>query len=513
LVLALFPMFTGRVFATSDYGVNLTDSLTVGGQGGTNTCTTQVLTQNVSDILDRTGTATNSYKNTFNYTNFSPWNAQSQLNSFADDYANHLVDGAGWGMAQISQQGYLPDDTGYSSHNKSIRIYLFSPSTTFSFSEPYGTGTGWFIVANAYVKYMDFFLNTDSSCRTQIDTSEGQLINQTMQINPNQVEFHFMATDNFTYPGDFLTSSRIPDTTVDVDGDGLSAALEWTQGTFDDSTHTDTDGDGISDYDESQWKLYRDETYCDTSGSPPYSSCAYPDPKVKDLYIEIDWMDDGVNDPYKPTDTQLDLVKDMFATHGIKFHYDTGQYGGGAVLTDYTQYVYDSPGSGHVDIYDYRDGGDGISANFATYRDNIWHYMIDGNEIQEDHNSTGFSYATFGESFVAGGRLATMGGIADMDRAVAGTIAHEIGHSLCLSDTSGPPTECVYGGIDNKVTNDPLFDLPNYKSVMNYRYQLADSNGMSGIEYSDGSHGTINDPDDHDDWSAVMANMYLFSSH
>ncbi len=306
---------------------------------------------------------------------------------------------------------------------------------------------------------------------------------------------------------------------IDADGDGLNLLQEMKQGTSDNKK--DTDGDGIDDLKESIWFPDRDEVFCDTNATPYV--CAYPNPLVQDLYIEIDWMYDPIADrTFKPTSTQLGLVEAMFANEGINLHIDIGQFGGGEQLADYEEYLRQESISGIPDFLDFKRGGDNINRNFAEKRQDIWRYLIYGNGFSNnDGNSESSGWAvTLGDNlFVAGGLIEdSESNLFDLDRAIAGTMAHEIGHSLCLSSVRyyfEQPAECAYAGIDNSSGEgdpseaDTHYDLSTYESVMNYYYQLTriDKGDLGVVNYS---YGT-NLPDDHNDWSAVKMGIGKFS--
>lgn len=107
------------------------------------------------------------------------------------------------------------------------------------------------------------------------------------------------------------------------------------------------------------------------------------------------------------------------------------------------------------------------SYSLATYAgtDNV--FMSFG--VIED-NQTGFSYT-------------------DFDTAVAGTIIHEMGHSLCLTDTQSylfQSNSCALSGVDASSSL-------SYDGVMNHNLQMFET------KYSDGENGSGN----HDVWSAV----------
>lgn len=317
----------------------------------------------------------------------------------------------------------------------------------------------------------------------------------------------FVSTYPVNYPGGYL-GDLLPGTPtlMDIDGDGVDSVKEQFQGTVD--SNPDTDGDGIDDYKESVWFTHRNGVFCGIS------ECAYPDPLKKDVFIEIDWMSDGsANRLFKPSSTQLAYIRSMFSSKDINIHLDTGQFGGGGVLTGYMHAlpIDDSPGV--VDFGDFKDGGDGVPSHFATNRRYIWKYLIYGYGLTKDGDpnypdisgSTGIAEVSGDDIFVAGGVIQDTTGLVSADRAIANTIAHEIGHTLCLSPAQlyqEQDAACIYSGIDND-TYRPL----NYLSVMNYRYQLTDDGDMGVVNYSSGLNGA----GDHNDWAGVLSSMDDFN--
>ncbi len=272
----------------------------------------------------------------------------------------------------------------------------------------------------------------------------------------------------------------------DTDGDLLAKGYEVAQGTSDNDT--DTDGDGIDDFKESVWYGDRADVFCGSS------ECTYPDPIRKDLYVEVDWMKNpSTNESYKPTATQLTSVVNAYLTHGIHAHFDTGQYGGGNELPTYVSELEFVPDSEDPDFFNIKNG-DGVSdPNFSSMRRGVWHYMITGYKtyVKGTNASTGASYPGDDDALIAIGRVKELVPTGQ-DTAIAGTIMHELGHNLCLSDDAytGQDSSCLFSGVDTHAGND-------YLSSMNYDKQL------SMVDYSEGTSGVS----DHDDWSAVLVGM------
>lgn len=331
----------------------------------------------------------------------------------------------------------------------------------------------------------------------------------TIAVDGNTNEKFVYINYDITYPQDY--EGNVPsDASGDADSDGLTLAQESAIGTSDSDMDGDTDNDGLSDFIESPWNTNRDDQFCDTS-TP--KNCAYPDPLKKDVYVEMDWMHNGSTD-YKPTSTQIGLVISMFNDHNINLHIDAGEYGGGNELTTYESPLLNQPSSTQIDYYDYKSGGNGISSNFASDRAGIWHYMISSNRYTYDvdpADSSGWASVMGSNTFIALGYILDDNSVASQDRAVANTIAHELGHNICLSPTrkyNEQPAQCVYQGIDNGDSGSSYYNLENYESVMNYRYQLTDYDDLGVVKYSEGTNTT----NDHDDWSGINSAVGLFNA-
>lgn len=303
-----------------------------------------------------------------------------------------------------------------------------------------------------------------------------------------------------TYPDNY-DGMYVP-SILDADNDGLTNARERTQGTSD--VDEDTDNDGLSDLKESSWNPYRDDLFCKLSVTPHV--CAYPNPTSKDLYVELDWMDDGVHS-YKPTNAQIEKVKDAFANHDIVAHFDVGQYGGGNLLPSLSGNLIFLPTDNEIDFYDLKNGTPVEAGNFDSERQNTWYYMVAGANFMVDEEDTltqrtGASFPGDDDSIVSMERITDLNPT-DFDTAVAGTILHELGHNLCLSNQEMYTEQgalCLYGEIDKEMSASPSVD---YNSVMNYRYQLTQA---------DYSHGANGSPNDHDDWSAIALGLDDFTS-
>ena len=312
-----------------------------------------------------------------------------------------------------------------------------------------------------------------------------------------------------TYPSGY-EGTLIRTGLEDEDEDGANFAYELTQGTED--TYFDSDGDGISDYRESRWDPYYDETYCDLSVSPKV--CSYPNPVHKDYYLEIDWLKNGSNE-YKPNSTQIGMLTSYLADIGITLHTDMGEFGGGNALPEYSANVNWAYTSGVPDLTDFMYGGvqadtgfdNSMTAQFSPDRYDVWRYMVFGAinvpDAGSGTNVMGIS-SVIGDQLLIAPRNTNAGlGIVSSNRAVAGLMLHEIGHTLCLSSVrywDQQDASCQYDEID---TSGP----DSYGSVMNYKYTLPIESGLTDLAFSDGFNYSWPLVDDNDDLSAINNGM------
>lgn len=297
---------------------------------------------------------------------------------------------------------------------------------------------------------------------------------------------------------------------LDADGDGLSRSAEMAQGTSDHLN--DTDFDGLSDFIESTSFPNRDAVFCDSTAT----TCAYPNPLQRDIYVETDWMMKPGEEGYSMqlTSGQAASLVDAFDNHNINLHVDYGQLGGGNEV-DYNEAINWLDNSNGVDFHDYKLGGDGIAAQFNSNRQGIFRYMLLGYNYDEDSTSSGVAWAGDDDSFISYGFVKEHPGTwptgfdySNFNTAISGTMMHELGHNLCLTEPHPingvwyptQPSSCIFNGVhaDSHHSN----PWPNYESVMNY------DNQYSMVDFSDGSHGQ----GDHNDWSTLRPQDFTLSS-
>jgi hypothetical protein len=451
----------------ADDDVHILDRISVGGAG--DPCDEQLRTAN---WMDPTW-----WRSTWNYQN-NYNGAHDDTEDFIDELTTNMETGSGWAVMQ------RPNANNGSMNM--ITIQTFSPSATLTLVD------GGRLLSSSTVRSFDIMLNPGSSCRLQNYNSGAQNVSSYGNSIAGEYGYLFVASDHIAYPSGY-EGPEIPATNAhaDLDGDGLNAAQEATQGTS--NSNKDTDGDGLSDFIESTYNPDRNDTFCG-------STCTYPTPDEKDLYVEVDWMKDpSTNESYKPTTTQLTSVINAYSAHGIHAHFDTGQYGGGNELPIYVSELKFAPDSEDTDFFNIKNGDGVFDPNFSSVRRGVWHYMITGYKAYVDggNASTGASYAGDDDALIAIGRVKELAPT-NQDMAISGTIIHELGHNLCLSKNTytGQDSSCVFSGIDTYAGND-------YTSSMNYSKQ------MGLIDYSEGTNGSS----DHDDWSAVLLGMKDFVTY
>lgn len=347
------------------------------------------------------------------------------------------------------------------------------------------TSTQWHVMADNVDGVVELVCAGNNTA-TQMFPSLGNYDNVTVSANLPAPTFNGGVKNMFIY-------TDHPNSPENYEGVGLVGKVSA-------SDTLDTDKDGLTDYVESPWYPFRDDVFCN-KGTTPYT-CAYPNPYEKDLYVEIDWMKDSSHD-FKPTSSQLNPIITAFADKNINLHFDTGQYGGGTEIL-YEESIHFDSTQGENDFYDYVEGTESHSRTLAMNRYGIWRYMMMGDHYKDilNPNSSGIAVIGGSSAFIAYQAIADSNH-ADHDRAISGTIMHELGHNLCLSKTTvyandGQDSSCVFSGVDE-------FAGISYPSVMNYSYQDKQGllNYMQDVDYSSGSDSMGN----HDDWAAILTGI------
>ena len=263
-------------------------------------------------------------------------------------------------------------------------------------------------------------------------------------------------------------SEWIYEKAIDADGDGLPD--EW------EINGVDTDHDGVIDLD-----------------LPAMGA----DPKVPDIFIEADWMEDpgrvvevmGVKKVVGAKDTSpgsaaLWTVYRRFKNHGINIHIDAGPK---SVMNYETGATWGSlSGASALPFQETFDVGDNYENwnklalnNFTKARWTTFKYCLFANQYEAGfgNRSSGIAENLPGQFFIVASDC--IGGT-NRTTALAGTIMHELGHTLGLSH-GGLHTDSSTGEV---VMNHSKYK-PNHLSIMNYTYQFKGLRKTSGSFVAD----------------------------
>ncbi len=268
----------------------------------------------------------------------------------------------------------------------------------------------------------------------------------------------------------YHTSPAVNDAYIDPDNDNIPLWWEWKWGynpfVYDDHDTLDPDNDGIENIEEfitNEW--------------------VYSDPFRKDLFVEMDLMEEGPNGeqtvfPYG----SVELLRDAYHKHNWMYHFDDGDIGeGGGELIPFDEETNDSELG---DIYNEYF----LHGNESFWRRGIFHY---GLFIYNYHLHGGNAFGT--NAFqISSNYLEDKVKIPHLKRDIvyASAFMHETGHTLGIFHFNTP-------GCDDQMSKFPyqknFWMWRPYKSVMNYGYMY------KMVDYSDGSHGQ----NDFDDWNRM----------
>jgi hypothetical protein len=281
------------------------------------------------------------------------------------------------------------------------------------------------------------------------------------------------------------TDPTVDDRGRDDDNDGIPIEWEHKWGfnpfIWDDHHKLDPDGDSISNYEE-----YLTLDF----GSDPFR---------KDLFLEIDYMQEENGDIYEFTAEGKEYLRVPFNRREIVIHFDTGEKNGGQIIPFKEKSTFEEV---RQIWFDYFMNGD--EENWIR---GVFHYGL------FVHNITLSGFAFSGDVFPYMGYLPGTNSFVvsntvvdkksknisfngkniffkDRDYIMASMIMHEMGHNFGIR--WGHPFGC-----DSRSTISPFrigyWFYRNYKSIMNYRYTYFI------LDYSDGSHGKR----DYNDWANI----------
>jgi hypothetical protein len=276
----------------------------------------------------------------------------------------------------------------------------------------------------------------------------------------------------------YNTDPLVDDTGSDGDEDGIPIEWEHRFGfnpcVWENHAAMDPDQDSLTN---------REEFLTYSFGSDPYR---------KDVFLEIDSMQEEDGTVRNVTSNALELVKNPFHTRDIIFHFDTGELNGGEIIPYDPETTFEELRMIWNDYF--------LHNNSTDWRRGVFHYLV----FVHDQTPKGFAFSgdvppywgynpgtdAFGLANTMIEKRIKKMPLKTTDYIIASLIVHEMGHNFGIR--FGEPFGC-----DNRLSNSPLkigwYIWRNYKSIMNYRYTY------SLLDYSDGSHGKR----DYDDWANI----------
>jgi len=274
----------------------------------------------------------------------------------------------------------------------------------------------------------------------------------------------------WTEVNDYGTDPEVSNMGEDPDSDEIPIEWEWKWGydplIWDNHQEIDTDGDSINNYEEfltSEW---------------------LSDPFRKDVYVELDLMDEGPNGekPDFPKNSE-ELIQTAFDRQNIVFHLDYGSMGGHEIIP-YDDLV---EGEELQKIYiDYFLHGD-----YTNWRRGIFHYGV---VLYRSVSAAGYMFrrnafqiSSEGHEFVSENPWAIR------DVVYASAYMHELGHTFGFFPIPGHNK--IFSGILGTIY---WLICRSYYSCMNYGwvYRM--------VDYSDGSRRFP----DLDDWNRIKYDYF-----
>ncbi len=207
----------------------------------------------------------------------------------------------------------------------------------------------------------------------------------------------------------------------------------------------DTDGDAIIDYWETFGYDHEGDGVIDLDLVAMGAS-----PKHKDIFVEVDWMQDAAHS-HKPRQSALNAVVKAFkdapvnnpdGATGITLHIDAGTYGGGTAVA-------------HDDDLNplWPEFNAIRSAGFSQTRRRFFHYCLFAHDYNA-RDASGISRDIPSSDFIVS--LGSWDDGVGTAKQQAGTFMHELGHNLGFR----------HGGCDH------VRYKPNFLSIMNYFFQM-----------------------------------------
>ncbi len=290
--------------------------------------------------------------------------------------------------------------------------------------------------------------------------------------------------DNIPYWTEVYTYNTDPEVKNLGDPDNDKIPIEWEYRwgynpfIWDDHTNIDPDLDSINNYEEYLTKNFNS------------------DPFRKDIFLEIDYMQEANGDVPRIEKTAFEILKLPFHKRNILLHIDSGEINGGDIIS------YDEKSDFDEILEIWRKYF--LDNNEQNWKRSVFHYgVFVHDQFPKGYAFSGdispyWGYLPGTNSFVIANVLIEKKARTfkkSNNTIYASAIMHEMGHNFGIR--GGNPKGC-----DNQLTKNPFlpgwYIYRNYKSIMNYRYTY------SILDYSDGTNGKR----DYNDWGAVNLSYF-----
>ena len=291
-------------------------------------------------------------------------------------------------------------------------------------------------------------------------------------------EIYQNGADNDTIPywtevHTFKTDPTVDNTGEDSDNDGVPIEWEWRwnydPGHWDNHSVIDPENDGIDNYEEfltSQW---------------------FSDPYRKDLFVELDQMEDGPNgESSRLPEGSKEILYTAYDRQNVVYHLDDGSWGAGSgsdlipfdELTECSWRETDELDQIYLDYF--------IKDNESSWRRGVFHYGV---VIYQSSLVNGNMFGPNRYQISAKGMEEKTAQFPWLKRDIvyASAYMHEMGHTLDFWPIPGHNRMSYYPWQIGWWISRP------YKSCMNYGYMY------TTVDYSDGSRPF----GDFDDWERM----------
>lgn len=290
-----------------------------------------------------------------------------------------------------------------------------------------------------------------------------------------QTDYDLDGIPYWTEVNTYGTNPEIDNTGNDTDNDTIPIEWEYRWGydplTPNDHATLDDDADSLTNYEE-----YLTSTW-------------QSDPFRKDVYVELDIMDEGPNgETSQLPEHSGELIKTSFDRQNIIYHLDNGTMGGHDIIPFIEQVDHQSLDQIYTTYFLHGDPN--------NWRRSVFHYGV---VVYSSVSAAGYIFRPNAYQISASGheKLINDNPSYDRDIVYASAYMHELGHTFGYSPIPGHNRLTGLIGLFDWLRSRP------YVSCMNYGYMYI------MVDYSDGSRRAP----DLDDWDPSRMRFSYFEQN